>query len=188
MDVRFFQDECSTANYPEAAMITRRELLAALPCTVLASSLFSDGETMEQRISLVTLGVENLAASKRFYVDGLGWRPVYEDKEIIFFQAGGMVLALFLRDKLAEDFQLNPASFGRAAIALAYNVRAKNEVDSLMKLAAAAGAKILKPAREASWGGYSGYFADPDGFAWEIAWNPDWHLAPDGSVHIPVKR
>lgn len=69
---------------------------------------------MEQRISIVTLGVKNLAVSRRFYVDGLGWKPVYEDKEIIFFQTGGMVFALFLRDKLAEDFQANPAAFGRA--------------------------------------------------------------------------
>ena len=142
---------------------------------------------MEQRISIVTLGVRDLSASRRFYADGLGWKPVYENKEIIFFQAGGMVLALFLRDKLAEDVQANPATFGRAPMALAYNVRAKNEVDPLMKLAEAAGATILKPARQASWAGYSGYFADPDGFAWEVAWNPDWRMAPDGSIHIPTR-
>ncbi len=139
---------------------------------------------MEQRISLVTLGVKDLVASKQFYVDGLGWKPVYEDKEIIFFQARGLIFALFLRDKLAEDFQVDPATFGRAAVALAYNVRAKSEVDALLKRAATAGATILKPAREASWGGYSGYFADPDGFAWEIAWNPAWHVAPDGRVQF----
>jgi predicted lactoylglutathione lyase len=139
---------------------------------------------MEQRISIVTLGVKDLGISRRFYVDGLGWKPVYEDKEIIFFQTGGLVFALFLRDKLAADFHADPATFGRAPMALAYNVRAKNEVDSLIKQAAAAGAKILKPAQEASWGGYSGYFADPDEFAWEVAWNPAWRLAPDGSVEF----
>jgi uncharacterized protein len=139
---------------------------------------------MEQRISIVTLGVKDLGTSRRFYVDGLGWKPVYEDKEIIFFQTGGLVFALFLRDKLAEDFHADPATFGRAAMALAYNVRAKNEVDPLLERAAAAGAKILKPAREASWGGYSGYFADPDEFAWEVAWNPAWPIAPDGSVQF----
>ena len=139
---------------------------------------------MEQRISLVTLGVKDLVTSKRFYVDGLGWKPVYQDKEIIFFQTGGMIFALFLRDKLAEDLQANPATFGRAGMTLAYNVREKREVDPLMKQAASAGATILKPAREASWGGYSGYFADPDGFAWEVAWNPAWRLAPDGSVEF----
>jgi len=72
-------------------------------------------------------------------------------------------------------------------VALAYNVRAKNEVEPLIKLAQAAGAKVLKPAREASWGGFSGYFADPDGFAWEVAWNPDWRLLPNGTIQIPTK-
>ena len=168
-------------------MMTRRELLAALAYTTLASSLIGERQTMDQRISIVTLGVKNLAASRRFYVEGLGWKPAFENKEIIFFQTGGMVFALFLRDKLAEDFQADPATFGRAAMALAYNVRSKNEVDPLMRLAEAAGAMVLKPAREASWGGYSGYFADPDGFAWEVAWNPDWSLSPDGSIHIPTK-
>lgn len=139
---------------------------------------------MEQRISLVTLGVKDLAASKQFYVDGLGWKPAFQNNEIIFFQTGGMIFALFLRDKLAEDFQAGPDTFGRAAMSLAYNVRAKSEVDLLLKQAATAGAEILKLAREASWGGYSGYFADPDGFAWEVAWNPVWHVAPDGSVEF----
>lgn len=144
-------------------------------------------QTMEQRISIVTLGVKELAASRRFYVDGLGWKPAFENNEIMFFQAGGMVFALFLRDKLAEDFQANPTTFGRTAMALAHNVRIKKEVEPLMKIAEAAGATVLKPAQEASWGGYSGYFADPDGFAWEVAWNPDWRLTPDGSIHIPTK-
>ena len=139
---------------------------------------------MEQRISVVTLGVKDLGTSRRFYVDGLGWKPVYEDKEIIFFQTGGLIFALFLRDKLAADFHADPATLGRPAMALAYNVRAKNEVDPLIKRAAAAGAKILKPAEEATWGGYSGYFADPDEFAWEVAWNPAWRIAPDGSVEF----
>ena len=97
-----------------------------------------------------------------------------------------MVFALFLRDKLAEDFQANPAAFGRAPMALACNVRTKNEVDPLMRLAEAAGATVLKSARQATWGGYSGYFADPDGFAWEVAWNPNWRMTPDGCIHIPA--
>jgi predicted lactoylglutathione lyase len=139
---------------------------------------------MEQRISAITLGVQDLGISKRFYVDGLGWKPVHQDREIVFFQAGGMVFALFLRNQLATDLQADPATFGRAAVALAYNVRAKSEVDPLLKKAAAAGATILRPARPASWGGYSGYFADPDGFAWEVAWNSGWPLAPDGSVQF----
>src|SRR5215469_15249690 len=102
-------------------MWTRRELLAALAGTVLAS-VMEEGQTMDQRISIVTLGVKNLAAARRFYVDGLGWKPAFENKEIIFFQIGGMVFALFLRDKLAEDFQADPTTFGRASVALAYNV------------------------------------------------------------------
>lgn len=137
---------------------------------------------MEQRISLVTLGVRDLAVSRRFYVNGLGWKPVFENQEIIFFQAGGMIFALFLRDQLAADFEADPKTFGRAAMALAYNVRAKSEVDPLLERARESGATILKPAREASWGGYSGYFADPDGFAWEVAWNPGWSLGADGAV------
>ncbi len=141
-------------------------------------------QTMEQRISLVTLGVRDLAKSRRFYVVGLGWAPAYEDAQIIFFQMGGMVFSLFLRDQLAADFEADPATFGRAAVALAYNARAKGEVDAILGHAQAAGAALLKPAREASWGGYSGYFADPDGFAWEVAWNPGWRIAPDGGVTV----
>lgn len=137
---------------------------------------------MDQRISAVTLGVKDLALSKKFYVDALGWKPVFENDEIIFFQTGGTVFALFLRDRLAEDFGANPKSFGTAPISLGYNVRAKSEVDPLMQRAHSAGGTILRPASEKSWGGYSGYFADPDGFAWEVAWNPAWPVAPDGSV------
>jgi len=139
---------------------------------------------MDQRISAVTLGVKDLQASRKFYVDGLGWKPVFENKEIVFFQAGGMVFALFLRDQLAADFGGDPATFGRAPMSLAYNVRTKSEVNPLMQRAEAAGAKILDPAGDKSWGGCSGYFADPDGFAWEIAWNPAWPMAADGSVEF----
>jgi len=139
---------------------------------------------MDQRISVVTLGVRDLGTSKRFYLDGFGWKPVFENEEILFFQTGGMIFALFLRDQLAADFQADPTTFGHAPMALAYNVRAKSEVNLHMERAVAAGARILKPPTEAPWGGYSGYFADPDGFAWEIAWNPNWRLAPDGSVEF----
>jgi len=139
---------------------------------------------MDQRISVVTLGVKDLGVSKRFYVQGLGWKPVFENPEIIFFQAGGMVFALFLRDQLAADFHADPATLGRAAMALGYNVRTRQEVDPLIARAVAAGGTLLKAAHEASWGGYSGYFADPDGFTWEVAWNPAWPIAPDGSVQF----
>lgn len=165
-------------------MLTRRELLAHFAAVSLSPYGKEQSHTMDQRISIVTLGVKDLGTSKRFYSDGLGWKPAFENTEIIFFQAGRMVFALFLRDKLAEDFHANPATFGRAAMSLAYNVRTKGEVDPLIERAAAAGATILKPAQEASWGGYSGYFADPDGFAWEVAWNPAWRLGPDGGVEF----
>jgi uncharacterized protein len=163
---------------------SRREVLIGVAAIWLFSTAIGESRTMDQRISIVTLGVKDLETSKKFYVDGLGWKPSFENKEIVFFQTGGIVFALFLRDQLALDFEANPAAFGPAAVALAHNVREKSQVDPLIERAAAAGAKILKPAREASWGGYSGYFADPDGFAWEIAWNPQWRLAPDGSIYV----
>jgi uncharacterized protein len=139
---------------------------------------------MEQRLSVVTLGVKDLDVSKRFYVDGLGWQPAFADQEIVFFQAGGLVFTLFLRDRLAADFHGDAATFGRAPMALAHNVREKGEVDSIIKQAAEAGATILKAPQDTYWGGYSGYFADPEGFSWEIAWNPGWTIAPDGSVKL----
>jgi hypothetical protein len=165
-------------------MITRRELLKNAIATGVIRVARGEGEAMEQRISIITLGVRDLAASQRFYADGLGWKPVFENKEIVFFQVGGMIFALFLRDELAKDFETNPASFGRAAVAIAHNVRNRAEVDPLIRRAAEAGATVLKPARDASWGGYSGYFADPDGFAWEVAGNPAWKIAADGSIEF----
>jgi len=164
-------------------MLSRREVLAGMA----AAALFphATGESrMDQRISVVTLGVRSLEAARRFYGDGLGWKAAFQNQEISFFQCGGMILALFPRDGLAEDMMADPATFGRAAISLGYNVREKNEVDPLLRRAVAAGAKILKPGRDASWGGYSGYFADPDGYAWEVAWNPQWRLAADGNIYV----
>jgi predicted lactoylglutathione lyase len=165
-------------------MVTRREMLRGVVAAAFIRYAKGETETMEQRISIVTLGVRDLATSRRFYVDGLGWKPAFENKEIVFFQAGGMIFALFLRNELAKDFEADALTFGRAAMALAHNVRTKAEVDPLMKRATGAGATILKPAREASWGGYSGYFADPDGFAWEVAWNPAWRIATDGTIEF----
>jgi uncharacterized protein len=141
---------------------------------------------MEQRLSLVTLGVADLERSRRFYEDGLGWRRGNDHAEVVFFQLGGMVLALWGRDALAGDARLPGAGAGDGfgGIALAYNTRAREDVDAVLKEAEAAGATILKPAENTSWGGYSGYFADPDGHLWEVAWNPDWTLAEDGSVRL----
>src|SRR6266478_3223458 len=110
-------------------MATRRELLAGLAAVSLFPLRKGESKTMDQRVSIVTLGVKDLETSKKFYVDGFGWKPVFENKEIIFFQTGGMVFALFLRDQLAADFQMDAATFGHAAMALGYNVRAKSEVN-----------------------------------------------------------
>lgn len=139
---------------------------------------------MEQRLSVVTLGVTDLERARRFYEQGLGWQRGNEGDEIAFYQLGGMVLSLYPRAALAEDAGLpnRPAGFG--GIALAYNTRDKAEVDRVLDQATAAGATILRPAQEVFWGGYSGVFADPDGHPWEVAWNPHWPLAEDGSVQL----
>ena len=139
---------------------------------------------MEQRISIVTLGVANLERSRRFY-ERLGWkRSVASNESIIFFQTGGMALALYSRDELAKDANVAVEGQGFCGVTIAYNARTRDEVDSLMTEALTAGAKILKSAEEASWGGYSGYFSDPDNFPWEVAWNPFFEIANDGSLRL----
>jgi uncharacterized protein len=140
---------------------------------------------MEQRVSIITLGVEDLKRSSEFY-ERLGWRRSMAKAEgIVFFQAGGMALALFPRIELAKDANVNPDGDGFRGVSLAYNTRNRAEVDSVLKDAEAAGAKLMKPAQEVFWGGYSGYFSDPDGFVWEVAWNPSFPIAEDGSIRIP---
>ena len=140
---------------------------------------------MEQRLSLVTLGVADLERARRFYEEGLGWRRANRHPEVVFFQAGGMVLALWAGAALAADARLPDGGSGFGGIALAYCTRKREEVDAVLAEAEAAGARILKPAQDTFWGGYSGYFADPDGHLWEVAWNPEWPLAEDGSVRLP---
>jgi len=140
---------------------------------------------MEQRVSMITLGVADLKRSSEFY-ERLGWRRSMAKAEgVIFFQAGGMALALYPRRELAKDANVAPESHGFSGISLAYNTRNRAEVDSVLADAASAGATVLKPAQEAFWGGYSGYFSDPDGFLWEVAWNPNFPIAEDGSIRIP---
>ncbi len=140
---------------------------------------------MEQRLSLVTLGVSDVTASRRFY-ERLGWRaaPVGGD-EIAFFQLGGIALALYGSEDLAKDTGLPSSVSDTRSIALAYNVRQKEDVDAMLAEAERTGAQILKPAKEKFWGGYSGYFADPDGYPWEVAWNPGFELKEDGSIVLP---
>ncbi len=142
---------------------------------------------MEPRISLITLGVADLARSVRFYQHGLGWsRSSAGGEQIAFFQTGGAVLALYPRQLLATDANLPGAGSGFGGITLAHNVAGKEQVDAVLAEAVAAGATLLKPAHAADWGGYSGYFADPDGYPWEVAWNPYFPLAADGSVGLPA--
>jgi catechol 2,3-dioxygenase-like lactoylglutathione lyase family enzyme len=139
---------------------------------------------MEQRVSLITLGVADLQRSRIFY-ERLGWKPANaKADDIVFFQVGGMGLALYPRIELAKDANVLPDGQGFGGITLAYNARTCDEVDSVLAQAEAAGAKLLKPAKETFWGGYDGYFADPDGFLWEVAWNPFFPIADDGSVRI----
>lgn len=140
---------------------------------------------MEQRISLVTLGVSDLARARRFYEDGLGWRRGNSDDSVAFYEIPGGIFALWSRAALAEDAGVEDAG-GRefGGVALAYNTRSKAEVDSVMAEAAQAGAQILRPGQDAFWGGYTGYFADPDGHVWEVAWNPHWTVDPEGRVRL----
>ena len=140
---------------------------------------------MEQRVSIVTLGVADLERSKEFY-ERLGWqRPMSKSEGIVFFQVGGMALALYPREELAKDANVPADGGGFSGISLAYNTRYRTEVDTVLEDAKRAGAKILKPAQEAFWGGYSAYFSDPDGFLWEVAWNPFFAIAEDGSIRLP---
>ena len=140
---------------------------------------------MEQRVSIITLGVEDLERSTSFY-ERLGWqRSMTKSEGIAFFRAGGIVLALFPRSELAKDANVADDGQGFSGITLAYNVRRRDEVDAVLAEAEAADARILKPAQDAFWGGYCGYFADPDGYAWEVAWNPYFEVAADGRIRIP---
>lgn len=137
---------------------------------------------MEQRISLITLAVADLARARVFY-ERLGWKPGFTNEGVCFFQLGGMVFALWGREELARDANL-PVAPEPGAVALAYNVRSREEVDRTLSEAERAGARILRRGRETEWGGYSGYFADPDGHPWEVAYNPAWILTPDGSLRM----
>ena len=128
---------------------------------------------MEPRISIITLGVSDLQRSVIFYRDGLGLPTTYQVGEAIaFFQLRGTWLALYAYEALAEDATLPAQRSGFGGITLAQNVASKEQADDVIAQALAAGASLLKPAADTFWGGYSGYFADPDGFPWEVAWNP----------------
>jgi len=138
---------------------------------------------MQQRISLITLGVRDLPRARAFY-EALGWTAaVQPDDEVVFFQAGGMVLGLWKRERLVDDARLRDDG-GFGAVSLALNLRSPQEVDAVMAEAASAGATINRPPAPTEWGGYTGLFVDPDGHPWEVAHNPGWRLAEDGTVSI----
>lgn len=138
---------------------------------------------MEQRVSVITLGVHDLAGAREFY-SALGWSAANSaDEDVAFFQAGGMVLALWDRALLAEDSAVTDTG-GWGGVTLAMNVRSPAEVDAVIEEARAAGAVIGRQPAETFWGGYSGVFVDPDGHPWEVAHNPGWTIRADGSISI----
>ncbi|MEU8004945.1 VOC family protein [Catellatospora sp. NPDC049111] len=139
---------------------------------------------MEQRISIVTFGVADLPRARAFY-ERLGWRG-QEIEQTVFFQTGGIAVVLWGRDKVAADAGVpDPGGDGFGGVTLAHNVRSRAEVDEIMAVAAGAGATVTKPAQETFYGGYAGFFTDPDGHVWEIAHNPGFTLSPDGSLILP---
>ncbi len=141
--------------------------------------------TMEQRLSVISLGVRNLSRSRTFY-ERLGWqRSMRSTEEVVFFQLGGIVLSLLPREMLAREANLPEHGSGFGGVALAYNTRSRAEVEMVLNEAEAAGARVVKAAQSSAWGGYSGYFADPDDYLWEVAWNPGFDLADDGRVTLP---
>jgi catechol 2,3-dioxygenase-like lactoylglutathione lyase family enzyme len=138
---------------------------------------------VEQRLSLITLGVSDLARARAFY-EALGWSTnAAADDDVVFFQAAGMIVALWDRALLAEDSGVSDAG-GWGGVTLAYNVRAPADVDAVIEEARAAGARIAREPAETFWGGYSGAFVDPDGHPWEIAHNPRWTVGDDGSTRL----
>jgi predicted lactoylglutathione lyase len=138
-----------------------------------------------QRVTLITLGVADLARSKAFY-GALGWTPTADEGEVVFYQINGMVLGFFGLGPLAKDQGRPDAALGTGAVTLAQNFTTDAEVDAAYALAIKAGALALKAPEKVFWGGYSGYYADPDGHVWEVAQNPFWNLNADGSLTLPA--
>jgi len=138
---------------------------------------------MEQRVSLITLGVSDLARARAFY-EAMGWTSgATPADDVVFFQAGGMVVALWSREQLAADSVVQDTG-GWGGITLAYNTRSPAEVDDVLEEARAADGTVLREGADTFWGGYSGVFADPDGHPWEVAHNPHWTIHDDGSTAL----
>jgi uncharacterized protein len=141
-----------------------------------------DTRRMEPRVSLVTLGVTDIARARAFY-EALGWTGESPDGEVVFMQAGGMIVALWSRELLAADSAVDDSG-GWGGVTLAHNVGSPAEVDAVLREAEAAGATIGRSGEATPWGGYSGVFLDPDGHPWEVAHNPGWVLQLDGSIRL----
>jgi len=137
-----------------------------------------------QQISIITLGIDDLDRSLRFYEDGFGWTAAFKNEEIAFYQMNGMVLGTWLKSRLAEDMKQDVKTPG--AFSMAHNVRGREEVPPLVQRLVAAGGKLLTPPAETFYGGLAAYVADPDSHAWEIAWNPAWAISPEGYVTFGI--
>lgn len=141
---------------------------------------------MRQKLNLITLGVKDFERSLEFYQKGLGWQPSSASQDdVAFFPMNGVVLALYPRDKLAEDARVSAGGSGFSGITLAYNAKSQEEVDEVLQSVETLGATIIKKAEKVFWGGYSGYFADPDGHLWEVAWNPFWDFDEADNLVLP---
>lgn len=140
---------------------------------------------MRPNLNVVTLGVRDFKRSLDFYKNGLGWPTSAKSGDpIAFFELNGTILALFDRKSLAEDAMVSPRGSGFSAVTLAHNTRSEKEVDEVFDQVRKCGAKVLKEPEKTSWGGYSGYFADPDGHLWEVAYNPHWRIDRKGNVSL----
>lgn len=140
---------------------------------------------MDQRISLITLGVRDLARSREFYEEGLGWTKGNAEESVAFYQlTNGLVLGLWSREELANDAKIHDSGATFSGITIALNGRTIDEVDAILAQVEAAGGTITKPAEQQPWGGYSGYFADLDGHPWEVAFNPDWAIDESGRIKL----
>ena len=140
---------------------------------------------MNQHLHLITLGVRDFETSKKFYTEILGWKASSSSNEdVTFLQAGGVVLSIFQREKLAEDALVDPEGTGFAGFTLAYNAQSEAEVDEIISSLKAKGVKILKEPQKVFWGGYNSYFADPDGNCWEVAYNPFFPFDENGNLKL----
>ena len=142
---------------------------------------------MRQKLNLITLGVADFAKAVDFYENGLGWKKSSASvDELAVFPLGGIVLALHPRIALAEDATVDPSGTGFSGITLSYNARNEEEVDNVLKKVESFGGRIIKPAQKVYWGGYSGYFKDPDGHLFEVAYNPFWELDENDNLNLPL--